>query len=210
MSAPQPDVAGHATTDNAYAAISSVVVRERQSRDRGWWAEMGACFTLAATVRLSWFDGGGSAFVEASRAMSARGDYAVHHLSAPALRIDGERALVELPVAIVFVSEIEGVPATLTSRARMQYRVERIEGEWLINRITSIYEYDALASRTGGELPSADVAALIGFRSSYCYLAWYMASKGYTIGDDLLGDDKPEAVASHYQAEYEWLIQAAR
>lgn len=78
---------------------------------------MTACLAPDATVRLSWFEGDGRAFVEASRAMSARGDYAVHHLSAPAVQIFESRALVELPVAIVFLADINDVPATLTSRA---------------------------------------------------------------------------------------------
>jgi hypothetical protein len=89
----------------------------------------------------------------------------------------------------------------------MQYRVEAIEGEWLISRITSIYEYDVLASRLGGDPPGVDLAAIAGFRSSYCCLAWYLARKGYTIGDDLLGDDRPEPVASHYRTERDWLTQ---
>ena len=139
--------------------------------------------------------------------MSARGDYAVHHLSAPAIQINEGRALVELPIAIVFLSDIEGIPARLTSRARMQYRVKRIDDEWLISRITSIYEYDSLASRVGSDLPGVDAVAIAGFRPSYCCLAWYLARKGYTIGDHLLGDDKPEPVASHYEAEQDWLMQ---
>ena len=192
---------------DAYAAISAVVIRERQSRDRGWWTEMAACFAPGATVGLSWFKGSGTAFVEASCAMSARGDYAVHHLSAPAIQINEGRALLELPIAIVFLSDIEGIPARLTSRARMQYRVKRIDDEWLISRITSIYGYDSLASRVGSDLPGVDAVAIAGFRPSYCCLAWYLARKGYTIGDHLLGDDKPEPVASHYEAEQDWLMQ---
>ena len=193
--------------NGAYSVISAVVTCERQSRDRGWWERMAACFAPDATVRLSWFEGDGRAFVEASRAMSESGDYAIHHLSAPAVQIFDGRALVELPVAIVFLADINGVPATLTSRARMQYRIVRIEGEWLIRRITSIYEYDTLASRLGGELPGVDSAAMAAFRSSYCCLAWYLVRKGYTIADDLLGDDRLEPVAAHYRAELNWLTQ---
>lgn len=205
MSTQLADVPGPDVADIAFAAICRLVVSERHCRDRGWWAEMAACFSSAATVQLSWFQGSGGAFVEASRAMSAQGDYAVHHLSPPFIRINGKRALCELPVAIVFLCDLDGVSATLTSRARMQYRVEQIGNEWLIARITSIYEYDALVSRIGGELPGVDVSHIASFRPSYCCLAWYLARKGYTIGDHMLGDDRPEPVAEHYQTEWDWL-----
>ena len=44
-------------------AVGQLVLRERQCRDRGRWAEMRACFAEDSAVRLSWFRCSGADFV---------------------------------------------------------------------------------------------------------------------------------------------------
>lgn len=59
-------------------AITQLILRERQGRDRGWWDRMRAAFRPDSVVRLSWFSGTGPEFVRRSEEMSARGDLSVH------------------------------------------------------------------------------------------------------------------------------------
>src|SRR5271168_27509 len=54
-------------------AATQVVLREREARDRCWWAEMADCFHDESTVTISWFQGSGADFVAQSKAMTERG-----------------------------------------------------------------------------------------------------------------------------------------
>ena len=53
-----------------------------------------------------------------------------------------------------------------------------------------------------------DVGELAVFRKPYALLAWVLSSRGYSVGDDLLGDDRPDEVAAHYRRERDWLAGA--
>jgi SnoaL-like domain len=189
--------------------IVQLVLRERQSRDRGWYDRMAECFAEDSVVEMSWFQGSGARFVQATREMAGRGDYAVHRLSPPTVHIAGDRALAELPLIIEWRVEIDGVEADLASACRSQYRAERGHDRvWRITRITSIYEKDTLTPALPGTRLGIDPTELLGFRPSYRCLAWYLNRKGYHVGPDLLGDDQPEPVQRQYQAEMTWLHQS--
>jgi len=189
--------------------IVQLVLRERQSRDRGWYDRMAECFAEDSVVEMSWFQGSGAQFVQATREMAGRGDYAVHRLSPPTVHIDGDRALAELPLIIEWRIEIDGVEADLASACRSQYRAERgHDGVWRITRITSIYEKDTLTTALPATRLAIDPTELTDYRPSYRCLAWYLNRKGYHVGPDLLGDDQPEPVQRQYQAEMTWLHQS--
>jgi len=188
--------------------VTQLVLRERQCRDRGWWDQMADCFAEGSQISMSWFTGTGAEFVNQSRGMSGRGDYAVNRLSPPAIRVRGERALAELPLTIEFRVNIKGVEAYLDSNARSQYRAERTDGTWRITAITSIYERDSLYPAIPGTRLEIDTKELGQYRQSYRCLAWYLNQKGYHIGADLLGDDRPEAAARQYQDDSTWLVES--
>ncbi|MDR7277413.1 hypothetical protein [Catenuloplanes atrovinosus] len=58
--------------------MTALVLRERQSRDRGLFDEMADCCTADATIAMSWFEGPASTFIERSRAMNVGGSRGVH------------------------------------------------------------------------------------------------------------------------------------
>ncbi|OCC13816.1 nuclear transport factor 2 family protein [Streptomyces sp. PTY087I2] len=186
-------------------AITQTVLRERQGRDRGWWDEMRACYWPDSTVSLSWYQGDGPGFVDASEAMAGRGDVSVHRLSPPAVRIEGDRAFAEMPAAIEVRTIIDGVTADLTSRTRVLYRLERRDGRWGIVALDCVYERDTLAPAVPGEPLTVRPADLAPYRASYAVLAWHLDRRGYRVGDDLLGDDRPERTAAFYAETWEWL-----
>jgi len=113
---------------------------------------MADCFTADSTVDMSWFTGSGPEFVRESKRMSdgGWGGHSVHRLSPPAIRVRGNRALAELPLAIEFRVSVGGIEADLTSYARSQYRAQLLGGSWRIVRITSIYERDTLVPSVPG------------------------------------------------------------
>lgn len=189
--------------------VAQLVLRERQSRDRGWYEGMAACFAEDSVVEMSWFSGSGAGFVQATRDMAGRGDLAVHRLSPPTVRIDQDRALVELPLVIERRIDVDGVEADIASACRSQYRARYdVDGVWRIVRITSIYEKDSLTPALPNTRLDIDPQVLAAYRPSYRCLAWDLNRKGYQVGDDHLGDDRPEAVQAQYRDEMTWLHES--
>ena len=192
--------------------VTQLILRERQSRDRGWYERMLECYAEDSVVDMSWFNGSGPEFVRRSRHMSESregwGGHSVHRLSPPAVRLNGERALAELPLGIEFRIMVGGVEADLVSYCRNQYRARRdADGIWRIVRLTSIYERDTLNPAVPGTRVDLDPAAFTEFRPSYRCLAWYQRGLGLEVRGDLLGDDVPEQVARQYEREAAWLTQ---
>ncbi|MET7743359.1 nuclear transport factor 2 family protein [Streptomyces sp. NPDC005385] len=178
--------------------VTQTVLRERQGRDRGWWDQMRACYWPDSVVNLSWYRGDGPGFVDASRAMSGRGDGSVHRLSPPTVQIVGARAFVETPAGIEVRTEIDGVTADLVSCTRVVNRLERRDGRWRIAALDCVYERDTLSPALPGQHLSIPQEELAPFRASYALLAWYLSRRGYDVAPDLLGDDQPERTAAFY------------
>ncbi len=189
---------------SAIEDVTQLVLRERQTRDHGWWDEMAACYAADSIVDISWFTGSGADFVRRTVEMSKDGVWGRHRLSPPTIRVDGNRAWAELPIAIEFRIDVDGVEADLISYARTQYRCRQDDGLWKIVHFTSIYERDTLApSLPGGHL-AVRPEEFTG-RAAYRCLAWYLERGGAKVSQDLLGEDRPDAVARQYEAERRWL-----
>jgi SnoaL-like protein len=205
----RPEMDEHGVDTQVLEEVPQLVLRERQCRDRGWWEEMADCFAADSVVDMSWFTGSGPEFVRESKRMAdgGWGGHSVHRLSPPEVRVEGDRALAELPLAIEFRIGIGGTEADLTSYARSQYRAQRAGGRWRIARITSIYERDTLLPTVPGTRLEVDPAEFAGYRPSYRCLGWYLGQRGLRLRPDLLGDDQPEAIARQYQADTAWLYE---
>ncbi|MEU8636466.1 nuclear transport factor 2 family protein [Amycolatopsis sp. NPDC048633] len=185
------------------AEVAELVLRERQSRDRGRWDRLGACYAPDSAVRLSWFRGTGEEFVARSREMRGRGDLTRHRLGPPVVDLDGDRAIAEMSAAIELRTVLDGVEIDLTSYTRLLYRAEVRSGRWLITSMDPIYERDVLAPvLPGTPLP---LPSLEGLRPSYRFLAHVFDRRGYPIADDLYGDDRPAEVAELYDSLFAWL-----
>jgi hypothetical protein len=185
--------------------ISQLVLHERRGRDRGWWDRMRSAFWPDAVVNISWFTGPAHEFVAASEAMSAGGTVATHRMAPIVVDVAGDRALAEAPAAIEVATTVQGVDAILTSFTRLQYRAERRDGHWRLRALDSIYERDMLVTAVPGATVRVDADELARFRRSYRLLAWHLNSRGHPVGDDKLGDDRPDEVATFYQREHDWL-----
>ncbi|MFJ9173709.1 nuclear transport factor 2 family protein [Streptomyces sp. NPDC102360] len=193
---------------DAVSRIEQAILHERQGRDRGWWAQMGASFAADSSVSLSWYTGDGPGFVAASEGMSAQGDTAVHRLSPPVVHVRGDRAIAEVSCGVEFQITIKGVPAHLVSYTRLNYRLTERDDRWLVQRMDAIYERDTLTPAYPGDTVDVGSSDVAGFRTSYALLTYYLGSKGYTIGEDLLGDDRPGEVQAFYDGLLEWLNAA--
>ena len=206
------DQVNHAVANEDVSAIKSdietvtqLILLERQGRDRGWWDQMRAQYWPDAVMHLSWFDGSAHDNVDMSKEMNSGGNLATHRLSPIVVHVDGDRALAEVPAAIEAPTIIQGVDVVLTSYLRLQYRAIRREGDWRLLSLNTVYERDLLAATTPGRVVHVDDAELAPFRKPYRLLAWFLASRGYSVLDDLLGEDRPDEVAAFYERERRWL-----
>ncbi|NMO03665.1 SnoaL-like domain-containing protein [Gordonia sp. TBRC 11910] len=190
---------------DAIIAVSQVVLRERQARDRGWWDQMRDCIHPAAQIRLSWFRGTGADFIVESREMSRRGQRATHRLGPPVVSVREDRAVVDISAAIEFRDALDGIEVDVTSYTRLLYRLERRCGSWQIQSLDPIYERDTLLATTAGADAALDHAVLSSYRPSYRFLAYYLNASGYEISDDLYGDDRPEQVDALYRFSFAWM-----
>jgi len=189
----------------AVTEISQLVLGERQARDRAWWDQMRSAYATESAVRLSWFTGSGPDFVTASQQMVGRGDTAIHRLGPPVVRLNGDRALVELPAVIELRTTLAGVEVDVESRTRLCYRTERQAGRWLIVALDPIYERDTLTPVYPGAEFTVTPADVASFRPAYRFLSHLLSQRGYTPDGDMYGDDRPDQVGEFYQHAFAWL-----
>lgn len=186
-------------------AITRLVLSERQARDRGWWSRMADAYWPDSQVDLSWYSGDGAGFVAASEAMSGRGDRSVHRLSPPVVDVVDDRGWAEVPAVIEVRTTVDGVLADLASYTRINYRCERRDDVWRVLSLDCVYERDTIAPVLPGATLRLPAGELDRFRPSYAVLAWHLDRRGYPIGGDLLGDDRPVERDAHYERTLAWL-----
>ncbi|MFB7031936.1 nuclear transport factor 2 family protein [Streptomyces sp. NPDC056295] len=186
-------------------AVAQLVLHERHARDRCWWDVMRRSFADDSDVRLSWFQGTGPDFVSASERMAERGDVSVHRLAPPVVDVNGDRALVVLPAGIEVRTDLDGVEVDLTSYARLLYRVERRAGNWLIVALDPVYERDTLSPALPGTPLAVTATELAGFRRPYRMLSYVLGRRGYTVAQNLYGEDRPAAVHALERTAANWL-----
>ena len=195
-------------TSSSIEAVTQLVLRERQSRDRGWWDEMAACYAEESVVDISWIKGSGAEFVRRTIEASKDGVWGRHRLSPPTVRVNGERAWAEVPLAIEFRFDVDGVEADLISYARSQYRCVLAGGEWRIVRLETIYERDTLTPSVPGTHLDLRPEDFTSQRPALRCLAWDLVRDGKTVGSDMPGDDRPETVRRVYDEISQWLAAA--
>ena len=186
------------------SAITQLVLAERECRDMGRWERMKACYHADGLVRISWFQGIAHDFVDASREMARRGVPAKHRLGPVAVRINGNRAVATMVIAIDIPSELDGVAVMLTNHARVFYRAEMRGDAWKLSSFEVFYMRDELHPRIPGQSVAVNPAEVAGYRASYRLLSLVLARGGYAVRDDLAGEDRPESVQALCSEIYGW------
>ena len=187
--------------------IFDLVRVERFYRDQRDWSGLVGSYVARAPVRTTWFDGSIEDFVEASRRkMSGPGASAAKHWIFPtALRITGERALVESPAAIFDRLTFDGVEFDSFQYCRFVSRVVRTSAGWRLASFEGIYQRDHLRSVNPAEPLPVDWEAIKTLRPSYKFLAYTQLRRGYKVDPELLGDDRPDLLEVFYAREQRWL-----
>ena len=185
-------------------AITQLVVRERESRDLCMWNRMESCFYEEAYVDISWFQGSGKAFVEASKDMFERGMCAKHRLGPILVSLNGDRAVASLSAIIDVPETIQGVELTLSAHCLMLYKVEKRNASWGLMSFGAIYRRDEFVPAIPGQTLEIPEDELKSYRPSYRHLCYSLSLAGYEPNNELPGEDRPETVAASLEAVYSW------
>jgi hypothetical protein len=186
--------------------LFDLVRRERFARDQRLFDVMRGCFHDDAHVRTTWYEGrGGDAYVEATKAWMARTGNSKHWVFPAHARVVGDRATVESPAKIFNRTTVKGVEVDFHAYCRFFSRAVREDGRWQLMSFEVLMERDELRPVHAGEALPVDPAELAGLRPSYRFLAWIQSTRGVTVSQDLLGDDRPAGLDAFHQGETAWL-----
>jgi hypothetical protein len=190
-------------------AIFELIRLERFWRDQGQWDRVASAFTDDAIVRTTWFEGTAAEFAEASRVMAVNGRHSKHPIWPITARIVGDRALAESRAEIQNRSDIDGVEVDMIQYCRFCSRAERTPDGWRLASFEAIYQKDTIAPVNPADVVPIDWAEVSAYRPAYRIWAWAMQRRGYTVSQELLGDDRPDLVQAFYAAEEHWLQTGA-
>jgi hypothetical protein len=185
-------------------AITQLVIRERESRDLGFWDRMRSCFWPDSHVRVSWFRGNGADFVAGSIDMARRGVPAKHRLGPILVTLNAPRAVATMSAIIDLPVKIGGVHGTLSSYVRFLYRAEKRDTRWGIISFDAQYVRDEIIPSVPGQTIFIDPAELEPLRPTYRLLWYYLKLQGYSIDPLLAGDDRPDSVAVMNKELFTW------
>ena len=189
-------------------AIAELIQAWGVYRDHGRWQELRSTFTRDGEISISWFRGPFEQFVDRCKTNFAAGHtWSRHHLFAPSIRLNADRAVAETAVIIRVRQNFKDVPVDLTSCSRFLDRVERHADGWLIAERAAIYERDRLDAVE----PSADFDKLFvaggaaRFPEQYRYMAFRLAhSEGRKLAPVVYRDGGAET-AELYARFSTWL-----
>ena len=181
--------------------VRELVEYERFCRDNALWDSMLACFAQDSRVEISWYQGSGQGFVEASKKMKAK---APHKLNNTLVWLNGAHAAGVTMGSIHIRRRIGWTWVDLVSQVLFLYTARKEQGVWKIVTMNCIYEQDSL-------LPVCAVppARQPFVRPSYRHLAQVLQEDGFSISEALPGDDQPPAVQALYAQAAAFLAQGA-
>jgi hypothetical protein len=185
------------------ANVKELIEFERFCRDNALWEEMDQCFLKDSNVNISWFQGTGSEFVEASKKMTTRAPHKIYNTE---IWLNGDKAVAIMLVTIQSRTDIGGYLVELWSDAKLVFRVQKNDDQWYIKSMECIYEKDSLVPVYPNSRTTLEMEELSNFRQSYACLSYVLSKNGYEVNGDLPGLDRPELVEKLYKEADEWLM----
>ncbi len=178
---------------------------ERLCRDIKDWDGLVGSYVPGSPVRTTWFDGTIEEFSEALKAKMAAGSLTRHRVFPAKLHQRGERAICESPANISERLTLEGVQLDVMAHVRFHSRLVLTDVGWRLNSFEAIYERDSARPVNPADTLPMDWNMVNAMRPSYRFLGFCEARRDYDVSQDLLGDDRAEALEAFYAAEREWV-----
>ena len=186
--------------------LFDLVRRERFARDQQRFDVMAACFHRDAYVRTSWYDGtGGDAYVAATRKWMSNTGNSKHWVFPAFAQVQGPRATIESPAMIFNRARLEDIEVDFQVFCRFFSRAVREDGDWKLASFHVVFERDVMTPTLASDPLTIDRQMLDTMRSSYKFLTYIQRSRGISVNQDLLGDDRPDQLAEFHAGEDRWL-----
>lgn len=190
--------------------IADLIQFERLYRDQQQWEKLRDLYHPDSLVRLGWFIGSGSEYVDASRRLDApKKGWHIMHVTHPTLvQVQGKRAIAETSTLIVRRTELAGVLVDVTIYCQLYSRVEKRDGIWRILTLDVVYEKDTLVPVYASDHLEINRAELEQGPAAYRFSAYNLKKIGHSVrAEDLYSTDHPERVAQLYSEAETWLAQ---
>lgn len=186
------------------AAIKELVEFERFCRDNALWDEMARCYAVDSHVNISWYQGTGRGFAEASSKMK---NYAPHKIHNTQTWLNGNKAVTIMMATIQMRMELDGNPVEISSDTKLIFRTQKINDQWYIVGFESIYEKDSITPvfpNNNIHIPTNEISK---YRQSYASIIYMTKRNGMTVNENLPGIDRPDLVEKLYTEVDEWLCE---
>ena len=186
------------------AAIRELIEFERFCRDNALWDEMAKCYAIDSHVNISWYQGTGHGFAEASSKMK---NYAPHKIHNSITWLNGDKAVTIMMTTIQMRMELDGNPIELSSDAKLFYRTQKLNGQWYIVGFESIYEKDSIIPICPNNNIHIPVDEISKYRQSYACIIYTTKRNGMQVNENLPGIDRPDLVEKLYAEADKWLSE---
>ena len=195
---------------SAIEKCSQIVQSWGYYRDQGRWDELLQTFHADGRIKVTWFDGLFTDFVDASRiSFKPRAPRPKHVMAPSHIEVHGNRAVAQTSSAIWGTTEIEDVICEGMTQARFLDRLECREGDWRIIDRTAIYERDLLIPQRWTDAIDAYMRseALEQYPAPYRFLADRLVRRGQEIAADIPCDGDPLSHTLLKKAR-NWMVEA--
>ena len=146
-------------------------------RDLAQWESLRELFHPDGMIKVTWFEGLFSDFVDASMRMGASDLRTKHVITSPVITFQGNRAIAETN-AIVIADNINLGVGAMTHN-RFYDRIEKRDGTWKIINRQAIYDMGSITFPAG---PVAVDGELIRrFPREYAALAYVLEQSGFPV-----------------------------
>jgi hypothetical protein len=172
-------------------------------RDLGHWDELRERFHPDAVIKIAWFEGLASDFIDASARMSRESNLKSKHvITAPLILFNGARAVVETNVLLV--SQNATLRLGALGHSRFYDRVELRDDTWRIVHRQSIYDMAGFTYPAG--FVDIDAEVVSRHPLEYAPIAYMLEKSGFPIKSVFATKDSEAERAARTAAET-WLAQ---
>jgi hypothetical protein len=158
------------------------------------------------TICLASRHGCSKEFAAASQELAEkRGSKTKHTIFPTYVRINGDRAICESPGTIHGRNLFGGVEVDMVNYARFHSLVVRTERGWRMKSFMGIYSRDTLTAVNPNDSLPINWNEIRQFRPEYRFLCYAMMQRGYSVSQELPGDERPDIVNAYYAKADRWL-----
>lgn len=170
-------------------------------RSLGHWDKVRALFHPEGVIKVPWFEGFASDFVDASAKMrSESGLTSKHLIGFPLITFSGDRAIAETDVQLVSMNAALRLGAL--GHGRFYDRVERRHGVWKIVHRQSFHDMAGFTFPAGPVEVDAELVAR--YPLEYAAIAYLLVKSGHPV-DGVFATKGSAAEASARTAAEAWL-----